>query len=63
MKKKLVMRKWVEVVLLIMLFVALIIGMSECDNELIFIVSHFIDIIVLGFIGFMFLFYGRESDE
>lgn len=62
MKKRLVMKKWVEVVLLIVLFIGIIIGMSDTKNEELFIVSHIVDMVVMVLIGVMFFFYGRELD-
>lgn len=62
MKKRLVMKKWVEVVLLIVLFIGVIIGMSDTNNEELFIISHIADMVVIVVIGVMFFFYGRELD-
>ena len=63
MKKKLVMRKWFENVILFIGGMALLVAMSECDDMLIFITSHLIAILVLSVVGCMLMFYGRESDE
>lgn len=62
MRRKLVMRKWVEYILLGVLFVAIIVGMSDIKNEELFIISHIVDLFVIIIIGIMFMFFGRESD-
>ena len=40
-------RKWVEILLLIISFIAFIIMCSECDNTLVFIVSKIIALAVI----------------
>lgn len=62
MKKKLVMKKWVEVVLIVIAFVCLLVCASECENTFTFAVSHILGGIIMLLIGFMFMSYGRESD-
>ena len=61
MKRKLVMRKWVEYILLGVLFVAIIVAMSDIENEEIFIITHVADLIIIIFIGLAFMIYGRED--
>ena len=61
MNNKFVLRKWVEIILIIIgLFMFLII-MSDCENTLIFLVTHFIASVILLLIGFIFATYGRRS--
>lgn len=62
MKKKIVLKKWVEVVLEIILFVCIIIGASECDNTKIFLISHIGAIILLAIVGYILIKYGRDFD-
>lgn len=62
MKKKLVMKRWVEVVLEIIAFICVLICMSECDDTSTFIISHILGGIILVLIGMMFMSYGREGD-
>ena len=62
MRRKLIMRKWVEYTLLGVLFIAIIVGMSDSTNETIFLISHTIDLIVIIIIGLIFAIYGRESN-
>lgn len=63
MKKKLVMRKWFENLILVIGSLAFLIVASECDSLLVLIVSHLIAIIILAFVGYMLTFYGRETKE
>ena len=62
MKKKIVMKRWVEVVLIIVAFICMLICMSECDDTSTFIFSHILGGIILVLIGMMFMSYGREGD-
>ena len=62
MKKKSVMKKWVEVVLIIVAVIVGLICMSECEDTFTFAVSHILGGIVLILIAFMFMSFGR-SDE
>ena len=62
MKKKLVMKKWVEVVLLVMSFICLLVAMSDYDNTITFAIFHIIAGVVLILIGMMFMSYGRSDD-
>ena len=62
MKKKLVMRKWVEAVLSIIAILCITICMCECENTMIFAVSHILGGVILILIAMVFMFYGRESD-
>lgn len=62
MKKKLVMKKWVEVVLLVISFITLLICMSESDNTLIFATSHILGGVVLMLIAMMFMSFGRGRE-
>ena len=62
MKKKLVMKKWVEKVLLVIGLMAVLIGASDYEDTLTFVITHIGAIIVLGLIAVAFVLYGRESD-
>lgn len=62
MKKKIVMKKWVEVVLLIIAFICMLICMSECDNTLTFFINHLLGGVILFIIGMLFVYYGRSDD-
>ena len=62
MKKKIVMKRWVEVVLEIIAFICILICMSECGDTSTFIISHIGCGIIVLLIGMMFMSYGRESD-
>ena len=62
MKKRVVMKKWVEYLLLGLFIIALILGASDCESLLTFITTHIISLIMLVFIALMFVFYGRDGD-
>lgn len=62
MRRKLVMRKWVEYILLGILFIAIIIGMSDIENEELFLTVHIADLFIITIIGIMFMFFGRENN-
>jgi len=62
MKKKIVLKKWVEVVLEIVLFMSILIGASECDNMRIFIISHLGAGLVMIIVGMILVKYGRDFD-
>ena len=62
MKKKLVFKKWVEVLLGIIVIGLVMIIASECDNILIFITTHIIAVLLLLLIS-RFFKYCRGYDE
>lgn len=62
MRKKLVLRKWVEVVLGTIFMIALLIAGSECEDTKIFIISHIGAGIVMAIVGYILVKYGRDSD-
>lgn len=62
MKKRLVMKKWVEVVLLVILFVMMFIVMSECDNTMVFAISHILGGAIIIVIAMMFMSFGRRGE-
>lgn len=62
MEKKIVLKKWVEVVLEVIFFICLLICGSECDNMKIFLISHLGAGIIMFIIGIILLKYGRDFD-
>ena len=62
MKKKIIFRGWVEKVLGIIVILAIMIIASECNNNLVFVLSHIGAGLVLIVISFLFLKYGRNCD-
>lgn len=62
MKKKLVFKKWVEVVLLIISFICILVAMSDTDNTLTFFISHVLSGVILIIIAMLFMSYGRSDD-
>lgn len=62
MKKKLVLKKWVEMLLLGILFIMFLIIASECDNTFIFAISHIIAGCISAVIGMILIRYGRSCD-
>lgn len=62
MKKRVIMKKWVEYLLLGLFVIALILGASDCESLYTFIISHIVSLIILIFIALMFVFYGRDGD-
>lgn len=62
MKKKLVMKGWVEKLLLVIGLIAVLMGASDCDNIKVFLIIHGLAFIILLFIALMFVFYGREGE-
>ena len=62
MKKKIVMKKWVEVVLLIIAFICILVCMSENENTLTFFINHLLGGVILFIIGMLFVYYGRSDD-
>ena len=62
MKKKLVLRGWVEKLLGVIVILAIMIVASECDNQLLFAVSHIVAGVIILLIAMILLKYGRDSD-
>ena len=62
MKKRLVMRKWVEVVLGIIGWIMFLIICTECDDTLLLATTHIGAGIILLLIEMMFIKYGRDCD-
>lgn len=62
MKKKLVLKKGVEKILLVILFIMILIVSSECDNTILFAISHIISGVIALLIGMILVSYGRERD-
>ena len=53
------LKKWVINLLIIITFVAAIIGVSECDSNKLFIIKTIVSIIVISFNGLILYKYGR----
>lgn len=62
MKKRLVIKKWVEKVLLIISAVALVVVASDSDSTKIFLITHLTAGIVLLGSAIVLIKYGREND-
>ena len=62
MKKKLVLKKWVEKVLLVILLIMILIVSSECEDTMLFALTHIIGGVIALLIGMILVSYGRESD-
>ena len=60
MKKRLVLKKWVEIVLAIIATIMFMIMGSECDNMLLFVTSHIGAGIIFLLIGIVLVKYGRD---
>jgi len=62
MKKKLVLRGWVEKVLGVIVILAVMVVASECDNLLMFAISHIVAGIIILLVAIILLKFGRDSD-
>lgn len=62
MKKKLVLRGWVEKVLGVIVILAIMIVASECNNPLVFAISHLVAGAIILLIAMIFIKYGRNCD-
>lgn len=62
MKKKLVLRKWVEVVLGIIGWMMFLIVCSECDDMKLFVISHIGAGLILLLIMYIYVKFGRNSE-
>lgn len=62
MKKKLVLRGWVEKLLGVIVILAIMIVASECDNGLMFAISHIVAGVIILLIAMVYLKYGRDCD-
>ena len=62
MKKKLVLRGWVEKVLGVIVILAIMIVASECNNPLMFAISHIVAGVIILLIAMVYLKYGRDCD-
>ena len=62
MKKKLVLRGWVEKVLGVIVILAVMVVASECDNPLVFATSHIVAGIIILLVAIILLKFGRDSD-
>ena len=62
MKKKLVLRGWVEKLLGVIVILAIMIVASECNNPLMFAISHIVAGVIILLIAMVYLKYGRDCD-
>ena len=62
MKKKLVLRGWVEKLLGVIVILAIMIVASECSNPLMFAISHIVAGVIILLIAMVYLKYGRDCD-
>lgn len=62
MKKRLVMKGWVEKVLGVIVILAIMIVASECNNPLMFAISHIVAGVIILLIAMVYLKYGRDCD-
>lgn len=62
MKKKLVLKKWVEMLLIGILFVMLVVIASDCDSTFTFAIIHIIAGCICFLIGSLLTNYGRNFD-
>ena len=62
MKKKLVLKSWVEKLLGVIVILSIMIVASECDNLKLFAISHIVAGIIILLIAIIFLKYGRDYD-
>lgn len=62
MKKRLVLKKWVENIVLVIIALALIIIGSECDKMSAFLITHTIALIIFVASAFIINRYGRDYD-
>lgn len=62
MKKKLVLKSWVEKLLGVIVILAIMVGASECDNLKLFVISHIVAVVIILLIAMIFLKYGRDYD-
>lgn len=62
MKKRIVLKKWVENLIYIISAIAFIVIGSECDNTIVLLISHSIAGVVLLASGAILNKYGRDND-
>lgn len=62
MKKRLVLKKWVENIILVIMALALAIVSGECDKMSTFIITHVIALIIFAGSSAVLIKYGREND-
>lgn len=62
MKKRLVLKKWVENIILVIMALALIIIGSECDKMSAFLITHAIALIIFVASAFIINRYGRDYE-
>lgn len=62
MKKKLVLRGWVEKLLGVIVILSIMIVASECNNPLVFAISHIVAGVVILLIAMLFLKFGRDCE-
>lgn len=62
MKKRLVLKKWVENIILVIMALAFIVITSECDKISTLIITHAIALIIFAGSSAVLSKYGREND-
>lgn len=63
MKKKIVFRKWLNLLLNIIVFISVIVLLSDCADTGIFLISHGIALITLSISVTLLFKYGRGYRE
>lgn len=61
--KKLVFKKWVELVLFIMEIILFIFLGGECESLTLFVIIHIIDLVLMVLIGGLLIKYGKKEEE
>lgn len=62
MKKKLVLKSWVENLLGIVIILSIMVVASECNNGLIFAISHIGAVIIILLVARILAKYGRDCE-
>ena len=62
MKKKLVLKSWVENLLGIVIILSIMVVASECNNGLIFAISHIGAVIIILLVAKVLAKYGRDCE-
>ena len=62
MKKRIVLKKWVENLLLIIMVLAVLVIASDCISTGVFLISHAIAVVILVGSARVIEKYGRDND-
>ena len=62
MKKRIVLKKWVENLIYIISGLALLVIVSECDKISTFLITHIIALVIFAGTGLILTKYGRDND-